>query len=681
MSNHLAQETSPYLRQHADNPVDWHPWGEEALRKAREGDKPILLSIGYSTCHWCHVMAHESFEDPEVAAVMNRLFVNIKVDREERPDLDQIYQTAHQLLTGRAGGWPLNMFLTPDQKPFYGGTYFPKSQRYNLPGFVSLLENVSHTWRERRQEIEAQNASLLDAIGSTVPSSGAAALLNDAPLLQASAELKESFDPVWGGFSGAPKFPRPPELDFLLRYSTLHDDAQAAEMVLFTLRKMAEGGIYDQLGGGFCRYSVDDHWAIPHFEKMLYDNGQLLALFASAFTVSGDKLFEKVVEETVGWLLREMTAPEGGFYSALDADSEHEEGKFYVWKTDEVRGLLDEEEYRVAVAHYGFDRPANFENHAWNPVVASSVHEVGDKLGLPAERVQALLESARAKLFAARGQRVRPGRDEKILTAWNALTIKGLARAGRVFGRPDWIEAAMRAMDFLRGGMVKDGRLLASYNEGQARLDAYLDDHAFLLDAALELLQSEFRIEDFEFSRWLAGTLLDAFEDKAEGGFFFTRHDHEALIHRLKPGFDNATPAGNGVAAYALNRMGHLLGEPGYLESAERALRLYAPMLTRHPSALASFLISLEEVLRPPCLIVLTGPGRQIWNWRAQIARRYLPNILALAPRDDADRLPASLAKTRGGQAMLHVCRASQCLPPVDDLDKAISLCSKGFSG
>jgi hypothetical protein len=449
MSNRLATEPSPYLLQHADNPVDWYPWGEEALEKARREDKPILLSIGYSACHWCHVMAHDCFEDEEVAAAMNRLFVNIKVDREERPDLDQIYQAAHQLLAGRGGGWPLTVFLAPDQTPFFAGTYFPKTPRYNLPGFVDLMENVARAWRERRGEVLAQNVAVREALAEQQPAAGREVPLTAAPLAQGVRDLARAFDPVWGGFSRAPKFPRPGELFFLLRQAQA-GNGQARDMALFTLRKMASGGVVDQLGGGFCRYSVDEQWAIPHFEKMLYDNGPLLHLYADAWALTGEPLFRETAEGIVGWLLREMRAPDGGFYSALDADSEGREGNYYVWARDEARALLSAEEWAVAAPVFGFDAPPNFENAHWNPILAQPLAEVAATLGIPETEAARCLASARTKLFAAREARVRPGCDDKQLTGWNALMIAGLAHAGRVMQRPDWVDAAHAALDFLR---------------------------------------------------------------------------------------------------------------------------------------------------------------------------------------------------------------------------------------
>ena len=666
MANRLGAETSPYLRQHAENPVDWHPWSEAALDLARERDKPILLSIGYSACHWCHVMAHESFEDPQVAAVMNRLFVNIKVDREERPDLDQIYQAAHQLLVRRAGGWPLTMFLTPDGKPFFGGTYFPKTPRYGMPGFVDLMERVADAWRERRAEIEAQNASLLEALASTLPAAGrGAATLDEAPITAAAAALIESFDEVHGGFGGAPKFPHPAELDFCLRFGRGEPRLQAH--ALHTLEKMAHGGIYDQLGGGFCRYSVDGYWMIPHFEKMLYDNGPLLGLYADAWAITGNALFKRVAEETAGWAMREMQSAEGGYYSSLDADSEHEEGRFYVWTREEAAALLDADEYLVASAHYGLDRAPNFEDRHWHLYAARPLDEVAAMLGIAAEQAQARLESARAKLLAARERRVRPGRDEKVLASWNALMIRGMAHAGRLLAREDWIGSAQRAFDFVTSRMREGERLLATYKDGRARLNAYLDDHAFLAAAALELMQARFRTGDLETARWLADRLLECFEDRQAGGFHFTSHDHERLILRPKSGQDNATPSGNGMAALALTRLGYLLGESRYIEAARRTLALFAPFMAQHPAGWSTLCASLAEALHPTRIVILRG-GEEIHAWQRRLTGRWHAEALLLALPARLRGLPAVLDKPAGDGVNAYVCEGVTCSAPVSNL-------------
>jgi len=671
MSNRLAAEPSPYLLQHAENPVDWYPWGAEALEKARREDKPILLSIGYSACHWCHVMAHDCFEDEDVAAVMNRLFVNIKVDREERPDLDQIYQAAHQLLTQRGGGWPLTVFLAPDQTPFFAGTYFPKTQRYNLPGFIDLMQNVARAWRERRDEVLAQNEAVRDALARQQPGPSVQQALSDAPLAEAVRDLEQAFDPVWGGFSRAPKFPRPGELFFLLREAR-RGNGQARDMALFSLRRMASGGVVDQLGGGFCRYSVDEQWAIPHFEKMLYDNGPLLQVYADAWALSGETLFKETAEGIVAWLLREMRAPDGGFYSALDADSEGHEGRFYVWTQDEVRALLREDEYAVAAPLYGFDQPPNFENVSWNPIIARPLQDVAAELGLAEDEAAERLQSARRKLFAARENRVRPGRDDKQLTSWNALMIAGLAHAGRVMTRPDWVAEAQAAIDFLRANLWRDGRLVASFKHGEARLNAYLDDYAFLLDALLQSLQAGYREQDMAWARELADALLAHFEDPEDGGFFFTSHDHEALLTRPKPGYDNATPSGNGVAALALQRLGHLLGEARYLDASARCLRLFLEPLTQQPIAYPTLLAVLDEARVPPRVILLRGPAPALREWAAALGPKLAARDLLLALPNGLG-LPPTLAKPEAEHPTAWICSGTACQPPLTDLSALLA--------
>jgi uncharacterized protein YyaL (SSP411 family) len=658
LSNRLAAETSPYLLQHADNPVHWQPWDEQTLTLARQENRPILLSIGYSACHWCHVMAHESFEDEEVAAVMNRLFVNIKVDREERPDLDQIYQTAHQMLTRRSGGWPLTMFLSPDGTPFFGGTYFPREPRYGLPGFAGLCERVAEAYRDRRANIAAQAVEIREALAGTVPEPAATAATFDAtPLAAAAALLARGFDSRYGGFGGAPKFPHPTDLAFLLGRS----DPASRQMALTTLTRMSEGGIYDQIGGGFCRYSVDERWEIPHFEKMLYDNGPLLGLCADAWAQSGDPLYARVAEETVAWVLREMQAADGGYYSSLDADSEGAEGKYYVWDRAELEHLLTPQESALATRRWGFDGPPNFENRHWHAKVAGPL----DDAEIP------LLAAVREKLFAARETRIRPGRDDKVLTSWNALMIEGMAHAARVFDRPEWLASAQRAMDCIRSTMWKDSRLLATARDGRAHLDAYLDDHALLLSALLELMQAGFRREDLAFAVELADTLLARFEDREAGGFYFTAHDHEVLIHRPKTGHDNATPAGNGVAAFALQRLGHLLGETRYLDAAERTLQLFWPAMRHSPAGFGSLLRALEEALTPPEIIILRGPIDEMVNWRRTLGAD--PQRLVLALPKGIAGLPAILAKPESDRVNAWVCRGVTCSPPTANLHELIT--------
>jgi uncharacterized protein YyaL (SSP411 family) len=651
MPNRHATETSPYLQQHAANPVDWYPWGEEALERARREDKPILLSVGYSACHWCHVMAHESFEDPEVAAVMNRLFVNVKVDREERPDIDQIYQSAHQMLVQRAGGWPLTMFLSPQGVPFFGGTYFPRSARRGMPAFPDLCERIAAIWRGKRDEIEAQNAEVLDALARSAAHRPGRRDEFSADVIGAMLDnLRASFDAQHGGFGAAPKFPHPTDLELCLRKGEL-------EIARVTLAHMCQGGIYDQLGGGFCRYSTDAYWTIPHFEKMLYDNGPLLGLLADAWALTREQTFARCAAETAGWIMREMQSPQGGYYSSLDADSEHEEGKFYVWTREEVASLLTPPEYAVVAAHYGLGQPPNFENRYWHLRVAAPSND------------ESLLASGREKLLAAREKRVRPGRDEKILVSWNALAIRGMAHAGRVLGHPEWIASARRALGFIRTAMWREGRLLATYKDGRAHLKAYLDDYAFLLAAALELLQERFDADDLAFACKLADVLLEQFEDADAGGFFFTARDHERLVQRPKPPHDNATPSGNAVAAWGLGRLATITGEERYARAAERTLELFYPQMRDYPAGFAAMATALDEALQPPRTLILRGRDEALRAWQAELAREFLPDLTVLALPDGMSALGALLDKpARPEPVNAWLCRGVTCLAPMSDL-------------
>ena len=676
--NRLIHETSPYLRQHAHNPVDWHPWGAAALDLARRSGKPILLSIGYSACHWCHVMAHESFEDEATARLMNEGFINIKVDREERPDLDKIYQTAFQILHRRAGGWPLTMFLTHnDQVPFVGGTYFPKTPRYGMPAFTEILHRVSTHYRQHMPELRAQNQALLDALRAdmTQPTAPGAAVLTAAPLQAGRDQLVASLDPVHGGFGGAPKFPHPASLERLLRHWTARvqsgqPDPSAETALRLTLRQMARGGIYDHLGGGFYRYAVDAEWGIPHFEKMLYDNGPLLALYSQAWQATADPVFRTVAEETGAWAMREMQAPAGGYYATLDADSEGAEGRFYLWTPAQVQALLTPEEYVAFAVCYGLEQPPNFETHAWHVRVATEPADLADRLEVAPAQVAAWLTSARRALFEARLQRIRPGRDEKILTAWNGLMIKGMAAAGRHLGRMDFVASAERALDFIRAHLWQEGRLRAVYKDGQARLNAYLDDYAFLIAGILELLQCRWRDGDLDFALTLADVLVNQFEDRETGGFFFTAHDHEPLIQRPKPAHDDALPAGNGVAAQVLLRLGHLTGRTAWLDAAERTLRWAWPMFQRMPSDCNTLLTALEEYLEPPQIILLRGDGAALEAWRQRCAQPCAPRRLTLALPAKASPPPGLLIGRQADAAPVtaYLCRGLQCLPAMRTL-------------
>jgi uncharacterized protein YyaL (SSP411 family) len=683
MPNHLISQTSPYLLQHADNPVDWYPWGDEAFERARREKKPIHLSVGYAACHWCHVMAHESFEDPDVARVLNEHFVNIKVDREERPDVDRIYQIAQQMLTQRSGGWPLTMFLTPDDhRPFFGGTYFPKEARHGLPAFSDLLRRISDYYRQHAPELREQNAALMSAFADlNPPPAPADTVLSDAPLQAAREMLGRTFDPKFGGFGGAPKFPHPSSIERLLRawHATSGEtqpDLQALYMATLTLRRMGEGGVNDQLGGGFSRYSVDDYWMIPHFEKMLYDNGSLLAVYAAAAVATGDDFYADITARTAEWVIREMQSPAGGYYSSFDADSEGHEGKFYVWSRDEVRQALSEAQYAVFAARFGLDRPANFEG-LWHLHIFTAIGTIAETQHLTVEQVQSLLSQARSRLLEIRSSRVWPARDEKILTSWNALMIRGMALASRALGRADLAESATAALRFVRNELWSNGKLLATSKDGRAHLNAYLDDYVFLVDAILELQQTRFDGAELEFACELLEVVLAHFMDTEAGGFFFTSDDHETLIHRSKSFADEATPSGNGIAALVLQRMGYLLTEPRYLHAAERILRAAWLGIEKYPHAHTSLLNALDELLDPPETVLLRGDESEITSWARDLGKIYSPRRMVLAIPGNAPALPAAFADkpppASSQGAIAYVCKGSTCSTPISSLSGLVN--------
>ena len=695
--NRLARETSPYLRQHADNPVDWYPWGEEAIGRARAEERPILLSIGYSSCHWCHVMAHESFEDGATAEVMNQRFINIKVDREERPDVDQAYQTAHRLLTRQSGGWPLTAFLDPDTLlPFFAGTYFPRSPRYGLPGFSDLLRRVGDVFEAKRDELRQQGDKLASLIGTMENASPEAGAGDRALLAAAREQLAERYDASEGGFGGAPKFPMPATLDRLLRHwahsrapakaapgtgprlvsgigrGQPPPDRQALDMVMTTLTKIARGGVYDHIGGGFYRYATDRRWAIPHFEKMLYDNGALMALYADALALGPDPLFTGAVRETAAWMTREMQHPDGGYYTSQDADSEGEEGKYYVWRRDAMKRLLTEEEYLVVETLYGLDKPANF-NGRWNLHRRDAWRAVVERLYLQPDAAEALLASAKAKLAAARRERQPPAKDDKVLSGWNGLAIRGMAKAGVRLGEPQWIDSAARAADFVRIHMVADGRLYATWKEGTAKHPGYLDDHANMLQGLLSLLSSRWRDEDMTFALFLGDELLNRFEDRESGGFYFTAHDHEKLIHRPKPLQDDALPPGNATAAQALLGLGHLTAESRYLAAAERTLSWMRGFVEQQPAGHCAALTALEETVHPPELVILRGPEDALSEWLAIARAGYRPTRSVYGIGYDATRFPSYLPRLVSADNRARVsaffCSGLRCSPPMTDID------------
>jgi uncharacterized protein YyaL (SSP411 family) len=653
MANRLAQETSPYLLQHKDNPVDWYPWGEEALARARRENKPILLSIGYAACHWCHVMEHESFEDEDTAALMNDKFVCVKVDREERPDLDSIYMDAVQALTGQ-GGWPMTVFLTPDGAPYYGGTYFPPEDRAGLPSFRRVLTAVAQAWHERPDDVVAQSRRLVEHIGASAHLRASSDVISDDLLRQASTQLKRAFDPQHGGFGGAPKFPQPMTIDFLLRMARRGDD-DAATMAATTLDAMASGGIFDQLGGGFHRYSVDPYWVVPHFEKMLYDNAQLLRTYTRSWLATGSHRHREVAEATASWILSEMRDPERGFWSSLDADSEGREGTFYVWSLEEVEEVTGSDA-KAAIEQWGFTREGNFES--LNIPVLSGRANDPDAVG-----------RARAALLQRRATRVRPGTDTKVLASWNGLTASALAETGAALDKPEWVSAAAEAMRFILGNLTVQGRLMRSYRAGAVKHKGCCDDYAFVLEACLALFEATHERGWLAEARWAADEAVRLFWDPNDGGFFTTGADAEELITRPKDVVDNAIPSANSVLALELQRLAHITGDTSYERHALGAIRLVRDALGRSPTGFGHLLGAVDFYTGRPLEIVVIG-DRSRSDTRAlvdSVRSRFLPNkVLIVADADEDAALP--LLEGRGrldDRATAYVCRDGTCKMPV----------------
>ncbi|MGW8318227.1 MAG: thioredoxin domain-containing protein [Candidatus Promineifilaceae bacterium] len=666
MANRLSGETSPYLLQHADNPVDWFPWGEEALERARSEDKPILLSIGYSACHWCHVMAHESFEDPQVAAFMNEHFVNIKVDREERPDLDSIYMDAVVAMTGQ-GGWPMTVVLTPEGRPFYGGTYYPPVPRFGMPSFRQVLASVARAWEERRGEI-VDSAGQITAHISRHPALNARSeKLRPELLGQAVQSTARSFDGVKGGFGQAPKFPQPMVIEYLLRYHLQSGDAFALHMAVHTLDMMAKGGMYDQLGGGFARYSTDNDWLVPHFEKMLYDNALLSLAYLHAWRVTGRPMYRRVVIETLDWVLREMRDAGGGFYSSMDADSEGEEGKFYVWDATELRQILGDEA-DPSMAAYGASDQGNWEGK--NVLhVARTANEVANQFELDPNDVAIQLTGAKQLLADYRERRVRPGLDDKVLTSWNGLMLAAFAEAGRDLNRPEYTEAAVANADFLSEKMRRpDGRLFRTWKAGgSGRVDAFLEDYAYLAHGLLALYQSTFDARWFQWATELAASMVNHFADTAHGGFFDTPDDHEALIHRPKDVQDNATPSGNAIAATVLLQLALYQGNSSYWERAEEAVAGMSEAMIQHPTAFGQWLCAAAFILAQPREVAIIGrPSQADAQELVQtVFSQYRPDLVVALGEDDG-QVPLLADRTRlNNQATAYVCRRFVCDLPV----------------
>ncbi len=671
MPNRLIDETSPYLLQHAHNPVDWYPWGEEALERAKAEDRPILLSVGYSACHWCHVMERESFEDPRIADLMNAEFVCIKVDREERPDVDSIYMGAVQAMTGR-GGWPMTVFLTPEGKPFYGGTYFPPEDRHGIPGFPRVLASIANAYRQERGEVILATERLLQQMRAMATAGRGVEPLTADVLSEAFAGISKDFDPTYGGIGLQPKFPQPMTYEFLLRYHLRTGDVRALEMVGTTLDRMAMGGIYDQIGGGFHRYSTDTYWLVPHFEKMLYDNALLVRLYLHAYQITRKPLYRRVVEETLDYVLREMTDPAGGFYAAQDADSEGEEGKFFVWRPEEIADVLGEDDGALVNKYYGVTTVGNFEGRSILNVAPEAAEEM-ERAGVSAERLESVLSRARAGLMEARSRRVPPERDDKVLTSWNGLMLAAFAEAGAVLDRDDYTRVAERAASFLSESLRSDGRLLRTHKDGASRLLGYLEDYAFLIDGLLVLHEATFQARWLQDAVELGYSMVDLFWDDAAGQFYDTGTDHEELVVRPRDMTDNAIPSGSSMAAGVLLKLAVVSGDGDLERRAIVALRSTKSLMERFPTGAGHWLCALDFYLSTPKEIALVGDrtATDTKTLLAEIYRSFLPNRVLVGlsgPEGDPVRSPLTEGRLRlNDRATAYVCRQYVCGLPVND--------------
>ena len=656
--------------QHAHNPVEWFSWGEDAFQKAKAEDKPILLSIGYSACHWCHVMEHESFEDEETARLMNENFVNIKVDLEERPDVDQIYMTFVQLTTGH-GGYPLNVFLTPDRLPFFGGTYFPPVNRYNMPSFQRVLTSITEAWREKRDELLDSANDILGEVRRIGQAEFSPAGLSKEQLDAAFQNFVKSFDEENGGFGGAPKFPPPMSLEFLLRYFKRTGNEKALEMVVKTLKEMAHGGIYDQIGGGFHRYTVDAIWLVPHFEKMLYDNAQLIKIYLHVYQVTKDEFYKRIATETLEYVRREMLNEKGGFYSTQDADSEGVEGKFFVWTPEEIAEILGEENARIFGFYYDVTEHGNFEEkNILN--VRSSQEIVAQQLGISVEKLREVLKNGREKLFSEREKRVKPFRYEKVLTAWNGLMLAAFAEAGAIIENQDYLEIAKKNADFILENLQKGGYLLRSWKDGEAKLNAYLEDYANFADGLIELYQVSGEVKYLREAQRLADVMIEEFWDAEAGGFYFTANNHEELVMRSKDYYDNATPSGNSAAADVLLKLSKLIGDEKYEKYAVTVLRLVAPQISRYAQAFGRNLATLEFYFNPTKEVIIIGEKgnkleKELWS-------EFLPNkvvVLSENPEKDAEFIELlQERKMIDNQPTAYVCENYVCQKPVTTVDE-----------
>ncbi|UCH30175.1 MAG: thioredoxin domain-containing protein [Myxococcales bacterium] len=673
MANHLGDETSPYLLQHVDNPVDWYPWGEEAMTLAKAEDKPILLSIGYAACHWCHVMAHESFEDEATAAQMNADFINVKVDREERPDVDSIYMQAVTAMTGR-GGWPMTVFLTPEGKPFYAGTYFPNEPRHGMPSFRQILTGVKQAWDNDRDNVVGSAGEVADRLRALSDVGLDPGTVSDGVLRSALRALAANFDATWGGFGGAPKFPPSMTLEFLMRAHLRDSGSDALAMVEKTLRKMAEGGMYDQIGGGFARYSVDNRWLVPHFEKMLYDNAQLARAYLHAWQITGNDFYRRVTEETLDWVLREMRHEGGGFYSSLDADSEGVEGKFYVWSADEILEALGEEA-EVFMRIYDVSEEGNWEGHnILNLHLDPSGYAT--QLGMDPDDLEARMLAAREKLYEIRCKRVWPGLDDKVLTSWNGMMLAAFAEAGVAMRRRDYIEAALANAEFLHETMRSEsGRLFRTWKAGsEPKYNAYLEDYAYLAEGLLALYEATFDARWVDWARELAGLMVIHFHDEKNGGFFDTSDDHEELIHRPKDLQDNATPSGNAVATTVLLKLSLLTGNGDYWQLAERSVGSMVKFMQQYPTGFGQWLNAASFMLSEPGEVALVGSEDELAPLLQVLRSEYRPFQVVAAAQEGEAPLPLLESRPKvDGKATAYVCQQFVCQAPVTDPDELVS--------
>ena len=717
-SNRLINEASPYLLQHAHNPVDWYPWGREALERAKKENKAIFLSIGYSACHWCHVMEKESFENEEIAKIMNENFINIKVDREERPDLDEIYMNAVQLMTG-SGGWPMTVFLTPDLLPFYAGTYFPPEERGGMPSFKLVLLSIAEIYREKQKEVLEGTEKIKEQLGRMTELKAGDEELTFDLLHNAFKEISGRFDYDNGGFSEAPKFPQPLVIEFLLRYCKATKDKNAIDMINFTLKKMAEGGIYDQLGGGFHRYSVDNKWLTPHFEKMLYDNAMLSKVYIQAYQITKNDFFKKIAFETLDYLLREMTEPQGGFYSASDADSEGEEGKFFVWSKDEIEKVLGKEKANIICRYYNASKAGNFEgdrnilhtpftieeilkqiqhlpNQSSKENWINSSKSLSNEKEIPlsppltkgdlggfsekrinAEKFETFLAEAKRKLLEARNKRVKPGVDTKIITAWTSLAISSLAFAYQVFREERFLNSAEDAASFILLNMFEDGKLLRIYKDGESRIGGFLEDYSFFISTLIDLYETTFRIKYLEDAINLAEKMVENFWDEEEGGFFFAPKDATNLISRSKNPYDNPIPSGNSVAVNSLFRLYSLTGRKDFLEKGEKTLKVFSMLMERVPSAFPNMLSALDNYLRPPVNIVVAGKlgSKEVEEVLKVIFAKIFPNkTIAFLDTINPDPEPLKFVpllegkKMVNGKPTVYICENFTCNSPITDM-------------